>query len=132
MRRLLVAALTRLYGRLPAGLMAHLRHWVRLPVKRLLSRGVRDGILPSVEGAENMDRIRQVAAAFVGEWVVVRITRFDEPTTTPLDGEVVFHGSRSEDAYARAEGMRDRHTVFYVPTPAERAAAIVPYVHPSL
>lgn len=79
-----------------------------------------------------MDKLHELASAFAGEWVLIRITRFDQATTTPLDGEVVFHGRNPETAYARARDIEGLSTVLYVPTPQEQGAIILTHVHVAL
>lgn len=76
-----------------------------------------------------MDKLRDLAAPYVGEWVLIRITRFDDATTTPLEGEVVCHGRDADAVYARAQGVSGLTTVLYTPAPEEQGAIIVIHVH---
>ena len=78
------------------------------------------------------DRIQELAAAYPGEWVLIRITQFDEPTTTPLDGEVVCHLAAPDEVYARAKALAEPVAVLYVPTLQEQVAPILIHVHRAL
>lgn len=86
-----------------------------------------------MNASPTIDKIQSLAAPFVGEWVLIQITQFDEATTVPLDGEVVFHGPHADEAYARGRDVKGLSIVLYVPTPQEQAAVpILIHVHLAL